>query len=52
MLYYTFPREIYVYDYTGKGKPVIYMSPHIDRSYVLEIVKVFGIVDEPIKVLM
>ena len=35
-------------DYTGKGKPVIYMSPHIDRSYVLEIVRAFGIVDDPI----
>ena len=35
-------------DYIGKGKPVIYMSPHIDRSYVLEIVKTFGLVEEPI----
>lgn len=35
-------------DYTGKGKPIIYMSPHIDEAYVLEIVRVFGLVDDPI----
>lgn len=35
-------------DYTGKGKPVIYMSPHVDNSYVLEIVKAFELMNEPI----
>lgn len=35
-------------DYNGKGRPVIYMSPHVDNSYVLEIVKAFELMEEAI----
>ncbi len=35
-------------DYTGKGKPIIYMSPHVDDSYIKDIVKAFGLTEKPI----
>jgi hypothetical protein len=35
-------------DYTGKGKAVIYLSPYIDDSYNTEIIKAFGITENPV----
>ena len=35
-------------DYTGKGKPIIYMSPHIDDSHIPGIVKTFELIEYPI----
>ena len=35
-------------DYTGKGKPIVYMSPHIDDSYISEIIKAFELTETPI----
>ena len=35
-------------DYNGKGKPVIYMNPHIDLKFVEQIVRAFDLSEEPI----
>ena len=35
-------------DYNGKGKPVIYMNPHVGQEYVAQIVKAFGLTEEPV----
>ena len=35
-------------DYTGKGKPIIYMSPHIDETYISMIVEGFELSEKPI----
>lgn len=33
--------------FTGKGKPVIYMNPNIDESWISEIKSEFGLRDDP-----
>ena len=35
-------------DFTNKGKPVIYMNPNIDDSFISEIKVEFGLRDDPI----
>lgn len=35
-------------EFNRKGRPIIYMSPHIDLSYIPEISKKFGLQGEPI----
>ena len=35
-------------DYTGKGKPIIYMSPHIAEAYISEIIEAFGLPENPV----
>jgi len=35
-------------DYNGKGIPVIYMNPYVDLKYVEQIVKAFGLAEDPI----
>lgn len=35
-------------EFTGKGKPIIYMNPNIDESLVPEIKIKFGLRDDPV----
>ena len=35
-------------DYNGKGRPVVYMSPHVGDEYVAQIVEVFGLEEMPV----
>ena len=35
-------------EYTGKGKAVIYMSPHVDCSFISEIIEAFELECNPI----
>lgn len=35
-------------DFTPKGKPVVYMNKHIGNEYIPEIIKKFGLTEEPI----
>ncbi len=35
-------------DFSAKGRPVIYMSPHIEPGYLPQIMKAFGITEQPI----
>ncbi|MCR5615386.1 MAG: hypothetical protein K6F45_04400 [Saccharofermentans sp.] len=35
-------------DYNGKGRPVVYMSPHVGDEYVAQIAKVFGLSEAPV----
>ena len=35
-------------EFNRKGRPIIYMSPHIDLSYIPEIRKKFGLQTEPV----
>ncbi len=35
-------------DMTGKGRPIIYMSPHVDKKFIPEILMAFGIKENPI----
>ena len=34
-------------DQNGKGRPVVYMSPHISEEYILEIMQAFGLTERP-----
>jgi len=34
--------------FNGKGRPVIYMSPHIDETYIAQIMEAFGLSEEPV----
>ena len=35
-------------DYNGKGRPVVYMSPHVGEEYVAQIAEVFGLEEMPV----
>ena len=35
-------------DYNGKGKPVVYMSPHVDEKFVEEIEEAFQLTEKPL----
>ena len=35
-------------DYNSKGRPVIYMNPHVDEKYIRQIMQAFDLKEEPI----
>ena len=35
-------------EYTGKGKPVIYMNPHVDTRFIAEIKERFELGEDPV----
>ena len=35
-------------DYNGKGKPVVYMSPHVEEKFVEEIEEAFRLAEKPL----
>lgn len=35
-------------DHNGKGKPVVYMSPHVDMKFMPEIEKAFRLTETPL----
>ena len=34
-------------EYNGKGKPIVYMNPNIDKKYIPQIMDAFELTDEP-----
>ena len=35
-------------DFNGQGKPIVYMNPNIDESFISDIRTEFGLTDEPL----
>ena len=35
-------------DYNGKGKPVVFMSPHVDEKFVEKIEEAFRLTEKPL----